>query len=92
MNERVRDRIGHISRTAMLIRKSPANRSRSEVEADLILRAALERWLDLIGEASRHMPGTLKAEYPKVPWRSIRDLLRMIHEIHLDPSWSRSSG
>jgi len=35
-----------------------------------MLRDAVERGIEIISEASRHLPEDLKAEHPEVPWRS----------------------
>lgn len=49
-------------------------RSFSEVRANRIERAALERFLEVISEASRHLPEAWKAEYPTIQWRRIADI------------------
>ena len=43
--------------------------------ADAVTRAAFERFLEILSEASRSVPDEWKAEFgPKIPWRSIADL------------------
>lgn len=37
-------------------------------------RAALERFFEIISEASRHIPEVWKARHPDIPWRGIADL------------------
>lgn len=44
----------------------PAGRSLSAVEV-----LALERTIEIVSEASRHIPEALKAEFATVPWRQI---------------------
>lgn len=39
--------------------------------ADRMLRGAVERHIEIIGEAARRISKRLKAAYPEIPWRSI---------------------
>ena len=43
----------------------------AEYEQSWLLRRAVERGLDIISEASRHLPDELKQRSPEVPWRQI---------------------
>jgi uncharacterized protein with HEPN domain len=45
-----------------------------ELKADGIKRRALERSLEIISEACRHVPDEITARYDAIPWRQIRDL------------------
>jgi uncharacterized protein with HEPN domain len=50
---------------------------------DLKLRRAVERCVEIISEASRHIPARLKADYPDHPWdeiSAIGNLLRHHYE------------
>ncbi len=38
---------------------------------DWAMQRAIERGLEIISEASRHVPGDLKALAPDIPWRQI---------------------
>ncbi len=41
------------------------------------------RNLEIIGEASRHVPADVMARYPKVPWMEMRTMRNIvIHEYH----------
>jgi uncharacterized protein with HEPN domain len=49
-------------------------------------RRAVERGIEIISEASRHIPDELKASFPAIPWRdiaSIGNLLRHAYH-HVD--------
>lgn len=37
-------------------------------------RRGVERCIEIVSEASRHLPDDLRAQYPDIPWRSIRDI------------------
>jgi uncharacterized protein with HEPN domain len=41
---------------------------------DRAMKAAFERFLEILSEASRHIPETLKSEAPEIPWRSVSDI------------------
>jgi len=49
--------------------------------ADRMLRAAVERSLEIIGEAARRLSSETRDNYPDIPWRSIIALRNIIaHE------------
>jgi uncharacterized protein with HEPN domain len=51
--------------------------------SDIKLRRAIERCIEIISEASRHIPMQLKSDYPDQPWdeiASIGNLLRHHYE------------
>ena len=39
---------------------------------EMVTRRAIERCVEIISEASRHIPDDVKAKYPDVPWQKIR--------------------
>ena len=39
--------------------------------SDTLLKAAVERWMEIISEASRHIPAERKAKFPDLNWRDI---------------------
>lgn len=56
------------------IRTLLAEKTSSDIASDRITRAALERFLEIISEASRHIPEALKGQHPTIPWRQIGDM------------------
>ncbi len=46
----------------------------ADIHGDAVKRAAFERFLEILSEASPHVPATLKAEEPGIPWRRIGDI------------------
>ena len=48
-----------------------AERSREELESNREFRRALERCVELIGEASTRLPPDWRAAHPGVPWQQI---------------------
>ena len=70
MKPTLQDRLGHMLEAideidALTAQKHPLNR---------IERAALERFFEIVSEASRHIPEALMTQYPDIPWRGIADL------------------
>jgi uncharacterized protein with HEPN domain len=41
------------------------------LDREPMLRQAIERNIEIISEASRRLPDTMKARHPEVPWRDI---------------------
>jgi uncharacterized protein with HEPN domain len=46
-------------------------RSHSDYEDDAVLRRAVERATELIGEAATNISDAMRAEHPEIPWRKI---------------------
>lgn len=46
-----------------------------QASGDVVVRAAFERFLEIISEASRHIPEGWKVQFgSQVPWRQVADL------------------
>lgn len=61
-----------------------ANKSVADLEADFATRLALERAIEIISEASRHLSMTDKSEDMNLPWRQIADIGNHLrHAYHL---------
>ena len=46
----------------------------SDLQSDRPLKAAFERFLEILSEASRHIPAQLKAAEPGIEWRQVADI------------------
>ncbi|MCA0252518.1 MAG: DUF86 domain-containing protein [Actinobacteria bacterium] len=66
-----RDRIAHMKDAIAHIRSLRAKASDTRIRHDPVLRAALERFFEIISEASRHIPEDRRAAYPDIPWKRI---------------------
>jgi uncharacterized protein with HEPN domain len=68
------ERMAHIDMAIDNIRTAMAGRTKASFAADVILRMAVERLLEIISEASRHIPPDMKATEPNINWRRLADL------------------
>jgi uncharacterized protein with HEPN domain len=58
-----------------------AGRTFEQYEADLMFRSAVERQVEIIGEAARGLSDTFKAAHAEIPWRPIMaQRHRLAHE------------
>jgi uncharacterized protein with HEPN domain len=48
-----------------------AGKHYEEYEKDLLLKSAVERMIEIIGEAARGVSATLKDAHPEIPWKGI---------------------
>jgi len=64
----------------------------NDLVTDRATRAAFERFLEILSEASRHIPDEWKGEFNQIPWRQVADLGNFIrhvyHRIDLEVLWS----
>ena len=67
---RLRDIIDAIDQIDRLLK----GKTFTDTQTDRVLRAAFERFLEILSEASRHIPPELKEMAPDTPWRRIGDI------------------
>lgn len=76
---------------AKLIRQFLQDKTYNDFNTDLMLRSAVERQLEIIGEAARRISVKFQEKHPEIPWRSIIGLRNvLIHvygEVKLDRLW-----
>jgi uncharacterized protein with HEPN domain len=62
------------------------------VASDQLLRLAVERSLEIISEASRHIPDELKAQETRIAWHRMADLGNWLrhayHRVDADLLWN----
>jgi len=72
----LRDMLDHARRAAQAI----AGRRRIELDADPVLAAALERFIEVIGEAARKVSTATQESAKDIPWRQIIGMRnRLVH-------------
>lgn len=65
------------------IEKHTAGKSFEDFKQDWLLRLAVQRALEIISEASRHLPDDLLALAPDIPWKQIHGIGNVLrHEYH----------
>lgn len=84
-------RVQHMIDAARQAMEFTTGRSRADLDEDAMLRLALTRLLEILGEAAKHLSPGARALAPGIPWRQItgtRD--RIAHgyfEVNLDIVW-----
>lgn len=68
---RLRDRLEHILEAVKVIERYTAGIEETAFLSDSLRIDAVERNLERISEATRHIPDSVKASYPHIPWRDI---------------------
>jgi uncharacterized protein with HEPN domain len=70
----VRERLEHILEATANIRTLLAGKTIENLRAEPFTRAALERFIEIISEASRHLPPELKDKHPQIAWVDIANI------------------
>ena len=84
MSREVRHYLFDMLENIRLCREIVDGRSLDALQSDVHSRMALERAIEIISEASRHVPDADKAAEPQMPWRKIADVgNRLRHAYHL---------
>lgn len=86
-----RTRIRHLHEAATKAISYSADKQRSDLDGDELLRLALTKLVEIVGEAAKSVTPEGRAAMPEVPWRAaarMRD--RLVHHyfaINLDILW-----
>lgn len=67
----IRPRLLDILQNIDIVTEAIAGRDYPSFQSDTILRLAVERAVEIVSEAVRHIPEDDRAKYPDVPWRNI---------------------
>lgn len=77
--ERLRDIVDAMDKIDFLVAKF----SFDHIAEHFFYYDSLVRNLEIIGEASHHLPKTFKAQHPKIPWQKMKDVRNILaHEYY----------
>ena len=83
MPSSIEDRLTDILASIMQIELIVSGKSFTDFESDIISRAAAERFLEIVCEASRRLPDDLKQQASHIPWRQMIDFGNILrHAYH----------
>ena len=83
MTKSPQPRLVDIVEAIVAVRETVGAMTLDEYRASWATRRAAERALEIISEASRHVPESMKAIEPRVPWREIAAIGNILrHEYH----------
>ena len=95
MSPRDQDYVVDILSAARLIRMFLMDRERDGFETDLMCQSAVIRQLEIIGEATKRLSITFKANHPDIPWQKMagmRDILIHAYDaVDLNEVWNAST-
>lgn len=85
-------RLRHLTEAAETAIGFVENRSRDDLDSDLMLRLALTKLVEIVGEAAKQVGDDTRESYPAVPWRAAARMRhRLVHhyfDIDRDILWN----
>ena len=80
-------RLGDILKAIQEMQHFVSGKSFDDYRNDTMLRFAIERCIEIISEASRHIPAGMKAAHPEVPWQNVADIGNILRHAYraIDP-------
>ncbi len=72
--ERVGERLRHMAAAIVAIERLTAGRTLRDYASAPDLAAAVERYLERLSEASRHIPQDMRDRHPDIDWRGVSDV------------------
>lgn len=88
-------RLRHLTEAASTAVQFVEGRSRSDLDSDEMLRLALTKLVEIVGEAAKHVSPATRKALPSVPWSlAARTRDRLVHhyfDINLDVLWETAT-
>ena len=85
-------RLRHLVDAASTAGRFVKGRSRSDLDEDEMLRLALTKLVEIVGEAAKQVGASARAGFPGVPWSAVTRMRdRLVHhyfDIDLDVLWT----
>lgn len=80
---RIEPVLAEISEALNGIAQATAGKTLDDFRSDWLLRHGVERGIEIISEAARHLPDPLLELAPEIPWKQIRGIGNVLrHEYH----------
>ncbi len=79
--------IGHMLDTSRSILSKVAGKSRSDFDADEILRLALAHLIQTLGESARRLSPEFQQAHPEVPWSNIIGMRHKVVHDYIDVNY-----
>jgi uncharacterized protein with HEPN domain len=77
------ERLDHVLEAIMQIEAATAGMCAATFETDRFVRLGVERCVEIISEAVRHIPEDWKTQHAHIPWRRVADIgNRIRHSYH----------
>ena len=91
MKNRARFRLGNVIDAIAQIDRLLDGKTVVDVQSDRPLKAAFERFLEILSEAARHIPEELKNSEPDIEWKRVADignhLRHAYHQVDAEILW-----
>ena len=83
MARKIRPVLTEILAAIEAIEHSVAGRTLDDFQQNWLLKHGIQRGIEIISEASRHLPDELQNTRPEIPWKQIAGIGSMLrHEYH----------
>jgi uncharacterized protein with HEPN domain len=77
-------RLTDIVEAIALIRRDMTGVTLDAFQPDIRKRWLIERGIEIVSEASRHLPDELKARHPHIPWRKVAGIGNVLRHSYED--------
>ena len=81
---KIADRLRHMLQAIDALLRISARKPLDAYRAEPDLAAAVERYLERLSEASRHIPDDLKGRHPHIDWRGVADIGNALRQFTSD--------
>jgi uncharacterized protein with HEPN domain len=83
VSRRIGPILAEISEALDGIAAATAGKTLDDFRSDWLLRRGVERGIEIISEAARHLPDDLLSIAPEIPWKQVRGIGNILrHEYH----------